>query len=57
MFYEAVFEASSVVPIIVNFFTNDKNSYPLTYFVVLGFIEYPRIAKLGELVISINKQC
>ena len=38
-FLETVFTASSLYPIILYFLANDKNPYPLTYF-VLGSIEY-----------------
>ena len=56
---EVVFNASSPASnnfflyLLEKFLANDKNSYLLTYFIVLGFIEYRRIAKLEELVISI----
>ena len=32
---------------------NNKNPWPLTYFLVLGYIEWCRVAKLKERVISI----
>ena len=52
---EAVFGASS--PVSNNcysyFLANDKNPYPLTYFIVLGSIEYCCIVNLEERVISI----
>ena len=54
-FLEAVFKAYS--PVSNNYFlyflSNDGNPYPLTYFLVLGSIEYCRIAKLRDHVISI----
>ena len=48
-------EASSPVSnnCFLYFLVNDKFSYPLTYFLVLGSAEYHRIAKLEESVISI----
>ena len=51
----AVFRASSPVSNnrFLYFLANDKNTYPLTYFLVLGSIEYHRIAKLERRVISI----
>ena len=52
---EAVFRESSSVfsNCFLDFLVNDKNPYPLTYVVVLGFIEHRRIAKLEECVVSI----
>ena len=45
-FLEAVFKESN--PVSNNYFlyflANDKNPYPLTYFLVLGSIEYRRIS-------------
>ena len=35
------------------FQANDKSPYPLMYFLVLGFIEYCRTAKLKECVFSV----
>ena len=56
-FLEPVFKESSPVSnncfIILYFLTNDKNPYPLTYFLALGSVEYCYIAILEERVISI----
>ena len=54
-FLEAVFEESSPVSnnCFLYFLANDSNLDPLTYFLVLGSIEYHSIAKLEEHVIFI----
>ena len=54
-FLEANFKESTPVSnnCFLYFLANDKNLYPLTYFLVFGSIEYPRIDKFEERVISI----
>ena len=54
-FFRSSFKECSLVSInyFLYFLVNDKNPYPLTYFLVLGSIEYCRIAKLEQRVISI----
>ena len=53
-FLEAVFRPSNLVSqnCFFYFLTHDKNTYPLTYFLFPGSIEYRHIAKLEESVIS-----
>ena len=55
LFVEAVFKESSPVSKswFLYFLGNDKNPYPLTYFVVLGSIECCCIVKLKEHTFSI----
>ena len=54
-FLEAVFTASSPVSnnCFLYFLANDKSTNPLTYFLVLGSIEYHCITNLEDRVISI----
>ena len=55
-FLEAVLRTSSPVSnncLFLHFLANDKNLYPLTYFLVLGSIENCHIAKLEKRVLSI----
>ena len=54
-FLEVVFKESSHVSnyCFLYFLANDKNSYPLTYFLAVGSIEYCHIAKLEERFISL----
>ena len=54
-FLEGMFTTSSPVSnnCFLYFLVNDRNPYPLTYFLVFSSIEYRRIAKLEERVISI----
>ena len=54
-FFRSSFKECSLVSInyFLYFLVNDKNPYPLTYFLVLGSIEYRCIAKLKGPVVSI----